>query len=166
MKKYLLILGALLAVILFGIIVLTVADGSSENKAGLMESLPGNSGVVLDDVGGGEELTYGYSPKSDSQASVVVEVTPTDLSLRSDENVFYITFETHSVELDFEFNEIIVLTDNLGNKYSALEWTGNSGWHHVKGDIIFPKLEAGVSRVTLEITGVGGVMRSYDWGII
>lgn len=105
----------------------------------------------------------GYQLQLDSQASVEVEITPKALGASEEKNIFAVALNTHSVELDFDFTSIISLKDDLGKEYEALEWTGNRGWHHVSGDIIFPKLDTSAKRVELIVVGVGGVDRKFAW---
>lgn len=106
-----------------------------------------------------------YETKSDNQANVDIEVTPQTLGFNNQENVFEVKFDTHSVDLDFDFTKIMVLTDNLGNQYPALKWEGGSGGHHLTGKIVFPKLKSGAQKIILKISGIGGVERNFNWDL-
>lgn len=96
-----------------------------------------------------------------------VEVDVSVKKLGSDEvsNIFSVSFNTHSVDLDFDFTEIILLRDNLGNNYQATEWTGNRGWHHVSGEIIFPAIDSKASEVVLTITEIESMEKSFKWTV-
>ncbi|MCH7493018.1 hypothetical protein IID19_05560 [Patescibacteria group bacterium] len=98
-----------------------------------------------------------------SMGAVNVDIELRDLDLSSEETIFSVAFNTHSVDLDFDFTEIISMTDDLGQTYNASEWTGNRGWHHVSGDIIFPKISEEVREVVVTITGIEGLTESFNW---
>ncbi len=104
-----------------------------------------------------------YQTQTDSQADVTVEVTPKQLDIGKEKNIFTVSLNTHSVELDFDFTKIMILKDDLDSVYPATEWTGNRGWHHVNGDIIFPKINEQASSVELQINGINGVDRNFKW---
>lgn len=103
--------------------------------------------------------------KSDSQGNVVVEVTPEKLGLNEPQNIFEVKLNTHSVDLDFDFEKIMVLMDDLGNQYQAVRWEGEKGGHHLEGKIVFPQLKAGGQKVTLKMAQIGGVERSFSWDL-
>ncbi|MDF1498636.1 MAG: hypothetical protein P1P85_04790 [Patescibacteria group bacterium] len=110
-----------------------------------------------------KELVNKYQTKTDYQANVTIDVTPKKLNLSEEKNVFEISFNTHSVDLSYDFQKIIILKDDLGNTYQALEWTGGEGGHHMDGEIVFPKLNSNAIKVELTIDGVGGVKRVFEW---
>jgi hypothetical protein len=116
-------------------------------------------------VGAVETSSAGYSPQTDDQASVEVEIIPVKLGTKESANVFAVSFNTHSVSLDYDFAKISVLKDDLGNFYSAVRWNGESGGHHLSGELVFPKIDAGAKSVQLEINGVGGVKRTFSWNL-
>ncbi len=106
-----------------------------------------------------------YQTKTDSQSSVTIEVTPKSIGADKQENIFELSLNTHSVDLNYDFQKVIILKDNLGNKYEALEWTGGEGGHHMDGEIIFPGINKNAKIIEMEIDGVGGVKRSFKWNI-
>ena len=73
------------------------------------------------------------------------------------------TAETHSVDLGFDWTKIVTLKDDLGSEYKAMDWTGESGGHHISGELIFEELKAESREVTLTVTGVDGVTESFSW---
>lgn len=107
-----------------------------------------------------------YTSKTDDQARVTVDVIPTILGVNESQNIFEVSFNTHSVEMDYNFSKTIILKDNLGNVYEALQWTGNRGGHHISGDIIFLALNSQASSVEININGVGGVDRIFKWDLL
>jgi hypothetical protein len=111
----------------------------------------------------GEELVDKYQTKTDEQASVTVDITPKKLGLAEEKNIFEVSLNTHSVDLSYDFQKIIIREDDLGNIYQALEWTGGEGGHHLVGEIIFPKLNLSAKKVKLTINGVGGAERVFEW---
>ena len=106
-----------------------------------------------------------YETKTDNQASVTVEVSPKIIGVNEEKNIFAVSFNTHSVDLNFNFAKIMILKDNLGNTYKVLEWTGNNEGHHIDGNIIFPKINERTKSIELQILGVGGVIRSFKWDL-
>lgn len=101
-----------------------------------------------------------------TMGAVTVDVEPKILEVKAEKNIFSVAFNTHSVELDFDFTKIITLKDDLGSTYEALEWTGNSGWHHVSGDIIFPRINESANNVILQINEIEGLTQLFGWEII
>ena len=64
-----------------------------------------------------------------------------DVEWHGEENdslVFYVTMNTHSVDLDrYDLRELAVLRDNEGNEYSPTAWDSSPGGHHVRGMLSF-----------------------------
>lgn len=104
-----------------------------------------------------------YRTQTDSQAAVTVDVMPKKLGIREEKNIFTVSLNTHSVELNFDFIKIMILEDDLGSLYPAIEWTGNSGEHHINGDIVFSKINKQASSVKLQINNINGVNRNFKW---
>lgn len=104
-----------------------------------------------------------YQTQTDSQAAVTVDVMPKKLGIREEKNIFTVSLNTHSVELNFDFIKIMILEDDLGNLYPAIEWTGNSGEHHINGDIVFSKINKQANSVELQINSINGVNRNFKW---
>ena len=104
-----------------------------------------------------------YQTQTNSQASVSVEIMPKQLGLKQGRNIFEVSLDTHSVDLDFNFTKIIVLKDDLGNLYPALEWTGGQSGHHLSGDIIFPAISEQAKSIELQMNDINGVDRIFEW---
>ena len=87
---------------------------------------------------------------SKTMGVVSVEITPT---LVEDDNapVFDLVMNNHSIELSYDYTQIVTLTDDQGNTYKPTEWTGNSSGHHVNGKLIFPSLSSKPKQLTLTL---------------
>ena len=98
-----------------------------------------------------------YETKRGEMGAVTVEITP----LNSTE--YEVVFNTHSVELDFDFTKIIKLEDNLENIYDAKTWSGGRGGHHLQGEIVFPDINTEAQDVTITISGIENKLLSFEW---
>ena len=105
-----------------------------------------------------------YQPQRDEKGEVVIEVMPKRLTAGSD-SIFEIEFSTHSVDLNFNLEEIAYLTDDRGNIYNPLSWSGGKGGHHLAGDLTFPDLHESARKVILTISGIEGKDRVFEWKI-
>ena len=102
--------------------------------------------------------------KIDEQASVVVSVTPTNISSQAGEWKFDVIMDTHSVELDQDMTKISVLIDDQGKEYKPLRWEGaEAGGHHREGTIIFKQIVPIPKFVEIRISDIGDVKRSFLW---
>ena len=105
-----------------------------------------------------------YQLLTDEKGEVVVEALPTKLS-RKENSAFTIKFTTHSVDLNYDLKNIAILTDDKGNQYKALSWTGGKGGHHISGTLTFAKLSQEASAVTLTIPGIDNTDRVFSWDL-
>ena len=106
-----------------------------------------------------------YDSRLDRQARVFVQVQPTTLQ-PGQPVTFAVSLNTHSVELSQDLAKVSTLSDDLGNKYSPSAWKGSPpGGHHRSGTLLFPALNPKATKVTLLISGVGGVNRSFTWKV-
>ncbi len=112
-----------------------------------------------------EDSNKQYQTQSDNQASVTIDVIPKQLGIKEEKNIFFVSLNTHTVDLDFNFVKIMILSDDLGTVYSAREWTGGRGGHHLNGYIIFPKINPKAKQVKLQINDIGGVNRNFEWSL-
>lgn len=146
MKKVWIILPAIL------VILITVMVFSSLEKK---ESPKGE--VQQENVSPKKEFTV----QTDDQREVSVSVKPVNLEAGK-EAIFEVTFETHSVPLDFDLAKIAKLTDDSGNTYQPVSWTGGTGGHHLSGNLSFPKISKAKS-VELLIPGVANIDRKFKF---
>src|SRR3970282_1973076 len=117
-NRVLIILGVT-SLILIGVFVLNNKNGTG--KSGLPKPYPTLS-----------QEKKSFESKTDNQGEVTVEVTPKNVSTRS-ETTFQVTLNTHSVALDLDLVKISKLIDDQGNTYQPLSWDGGSGGHHLSG---------------------------------
>lgn len=104
-----------------------------------------------------------YETQVNSQGEVGVAVTP--LLFSKDSSKFSVVLTTHSVELDYSLKEISVLTDDQQNEYKAISWDGGRGGHHLKGNLVFPKVAKNAKTVKLTIKKIDSVDRVFEWNL-
>ena len=98
------------------------------------------------------------------KGSVVVEATVLSLSAK-DNASFTVSLTTHSGDLDYDLLAISKLTDNKGNVYSPISWTGEKGGHHISGTLTFSKLSQEALFVTLTIPKIDNQDRVFEWKV-
>ncbi len=98
------------------------------------------------------------------KGSVVVEATVLSLSAK-DNASFTVSLTTHSGDLDYDLLAISKLTDNKGNVYSPISWTGEKGGHHISGTLTFSKLLQEALSVTLTISKIDNQDRVFEWKV-
>ncbi len=102
--------------------------------------------------------------KTDTQGNICVEATPVDMSATSTEWSFDVSMNTHSGSLDADLTKIAVLTDGQGNMYQPTKWNGDpEGGHHRAGLLTFKPITPLPKSVTLKLSGIGGVDRTFTW---
>jgi len=110
------------------------------------------------------ETQQKWESKIDDQASVTVTVTPSDLSLESNEWKFDVVMDTHSVELDQEMTRVAILTGDSGKEYSPARWEGApAGGHHREGVLVFSPITPTPKSVELKITEIADTVRTFNW---
>jgi len=111
------------------------------------------------------DMEQKWESKIDDQASVTITVTPSDLSLESNEWKFDVVMDTHSVELDQDMTRVAILTDDSGKEYGPVRWEGvPAGGHHREGVLVFGQMTAASKTIELKIKNIGGVSeRSFKW---
>ena len=90
-----------------------------------------------------------WETKTDEKFPVTIKVTPIELGGNAEIWKFEVVFDTHSGSLDEDPIKITVLTDDKGNSYPALLWTGPIGGHHISGTLTFPKISQGAKSMKL-----------------
>lgn len=108
-----------------------------------------------------------WETKSNSEGAVTVEVTPLVLNTGGSPK-FKVTFTTHSVELDFNVEDIVDLTDDKGKTAESPKWIGSPpGGHHRSGELAFGgNLGVAVKSVTLTFKNIAGVpSRVFTWNL-
>lgn len=108
-----------------------------------------------------------YETKERSEGNVTVSVTPQTLK-ENNKPLFYVEFETHSVELDFDASAITVLVDDRRNSFGQPAWEGSPpGGHHRKGALSFARdLSNTTKSVTLTFTNIANIpARTFIWEV-
>ena len=103
--------------------------------------------------------------KSESAGEVTIEVTPLVLNAGESPKL-KVTFNTHSVELDFNVEDVVSLTDDKGAIVDSPKWIGSlPGSHHRSGELDFSSnLEPDVKSVMLIFKNIAGVSaRTFSW---
>ncbi|OGM97435.1 MAG: hypothetical protein A2735_01740 [Candidatus Yanofskybacteria bacterium RIFCSPHIGHO2_01_FULL_41_21] len=104
-----------------------------------------------------------WESKTDNQLAVTITVTPIDISSQLKKWEFEIVMDTHSVELNQDLTKMAVLVDDQGKEYKPLSWEGTIGGHHREGLLIFNQIIPTPKSVQLKVSGIGDVIRSFDW---
>jgi hypothetical protein len=105
-----------------------------------------------------------FQPQTSAAEQVTIQVTP--LTLAQGKPIeFEIVMDTHSVELDADMLQAVILRDDAGKEYKPLNWEGpGGGGHHRSGKITFDALPANTRTVTLTLKDVAGVPeRTFTW---
>ena len=106
-----------------------------------------------------------YETKENEGGNVTVSVTP--LTLRPGfPPSLDIAFETHSVDLAFDIEQIATMRDETGTVYTPV-WQGSppSG-HHRSGTLRFTPDLPRPGAVTLTLSDVAGIAeRSFNWEV-
>lgn len=105
--------------------------------------------------------------KSNNEGAVTVEVTPIVLS-PGESPKFQVTFTTHFVELDFNIDDVVYLTDDKESAVDSPRWIGSSpGGHHRNGELDFGgRLGLNTKSVTLTFKNIAGIAnRKFNWNL-
>lgn len=108
-----------------------------------------------------------YTTKERSEGNVTVSVTPQALTINTTPS-FYVEFETHSVELDFDVPQVATLVDDQNNSLGQAIWEGSpSGGHHRKGTLSFTNnLLPSTENVTLTFSDIADIpARIFTWEV-
>jgi hypothetical protein len=97
-----------------------------------------------------------------TMGSVEVEVTPASI-VSGKGIVFELSLDTHSVELNYDYTQIAVLTDDRGNSYQPTQWNGGSSGHHLQGELIFEPLSENPNQLTLTLEGIDNKSEAFTW---
>lgn len=103
-----------------------------------------------------------FLKQSDNRGQVTVDVTP--ISLEAGKEVkFEVVLDTHSVELSYDLLTVSSLSDDTGQNFKPLSWSGGSGGHHLSGELVFPAISKNAKFVELVIFNIEGVDRRFKW---
>lgn len=102
------------------------------------------------------------------EASVTVAITPLNLNDKSAAMLdFKVALNTHSVDLNYDYQAIATLSSDAGEKVQASKWDGpTSGGHHVGGTLSFPALKNRGQSLTLTLNGIANIPeRTFTWKV-
>jgi len=128
-------------------------------------NIPEKNIKLLKSINDNSEKTNQYKKIEDSQGKVTIEVEPINLGTDLAKNIFRIKLNTHSVDLDYDFKNIVFISDDLGNRYNVLVWTGGRGGHHLNGNVEFESINKKAKRIKMTIKGVDNIDRYFEWEI-
>ena len=102
------------------------------------------------------------APQTKTMGAVEVEITPVSVVSGKDV-VFELFLDTHSVELNYDYTQIAVLTDDRGNSYQPTQWTGGRSGHHLEGKLIFAPFPGNQKQLTLTLEGIDNKTENFIW---
>ncbi len=113
-----------------------------------------------------QKIVKAFSPQENEGGEVTVIVTPQILEVGK-EPKFQIVFDTHSVNLDFDVGELVILIDDKGKKYTNPVWEGSPrGGHHRSGSVSFSETLKETSQVKLVLQNISGIKeRAFQWDL-
>lgn len=103
-----------------------------------------------------------YSKQTASAGVVEVEAIPKELT-PGRKMVFTLYLNNHSIDLNYELTKLAVVVDDTGRIYKPVNWTGESGGHHLSGDLEFDKLSGKAKHIGLNLTGINNQKVVFDW---
>lgn len=106
-----------------------------------------------------------FETQENSGGNVTVSVTPLSLKPGLPAS-FDVAFETHSVDLDFDVENVATFSDGTSTTFTA-HWEGTPpGGHHRSGTIRFTPDLTDTTELTLTFTGVAGISeRTFSWEV-
>jgi hypothetical protein len=122
-------------------------------------------GILLFLAGPVGELSA-FEAKNTMANGVRVDVKPVQME-PGRPVIFKVWLNTHYVDLGYDMTEISILSDDLGNQYTASSWKGSPpGGHHRRGILEFPTLEGNPKELKLILHGIAGVPEiTFRWNI-
>lgn len=162
---------ALLLVLLLAGCATPVAAPSTTPPAGLDGRPTGTPPPTATLASPQEQERASYETQTDSQGSVVFEVTPVELSVAAGTLEFGVVMNTHSVDLAWDLAAQSVLRTDSGGEVKGLSWPVGSG-HHYNGTLAFPgrtpdgtALLDGAGVLTLIIRDTDVPERVFTWEV-
>ncbi len=146
--------------LIFIIIVLWVFDSvPNTNIQNSQETLP----VTTSE----EEVSNTFTSQINEEGPVTVSIQPLAGTFTANAKSwkFQVDLNTHSVEIDDDIMQALVLIDDTGVQYTPILWDGDpSGGHHRGGIIEFVAPSVSSTTFTIEARGIGDIeKRIFLW---
>ena len=152
MKKTLIVIG-ILALILAGVILVSYLIRQRESGNWLGASPSQIEKRTESDLS---------QTKTDNRGGIEITVTPK--TIEADQPAeFAVTITAQKTSLDFDLVNVSKLTADSAT-LAAESWDGGRGGHQLEGTLRFGTLEKMPSRMTLRMTGIAGLNRTFEWG--
>lgn len=119
------------------------------------------SDAVSSKIETNEQVTA-QSSQTKTMGAIEVEIKPVSV-VQGKDIVFEVSMNTHSVELNYDYTQIATLTDDRGNSYKPIKWTGGNSGHHLEGELIFAALPQNLKELTLILEGIDNKVESFIW---
>ena len=101
--------------------------------------------------------------KSDNQNGVEVVIKPQVCDdFCNDSAIFEVSFTTHEGDLDFDLAKVSTLEVD-GKVLPAKSWDGDSGGHHLEGNLVFPGVEKEPTKIIIRMKNIVGADRTFTW---
>ena len=103
--------------------------------------------------------------RENTEGTVMVAVTPQDVSKTSGTWRFAVQFNTHVTPITQDMVAVASLSGDKGTGERPAAWEGDPpGGHHRKGVLVFKPINPSPTTLTLHIREVGGVAdRTFTW---
>lgn len=111
-----------------------------------------------------EQKNNQSEPVIKTMGVVEVEAIPTKL-IPGVSGTIQLNFNNHSVDLDYDFESIAKISDDLGNEYPVSEWTGGKGGHHQSGELKFGNIHSKATSINLILSGIDGESDEFSFSI-
>jgi hypothetical protein len=129
--------------------------------------------VVLFAIAVGAPLTVPalaapLSMKENNEGTVMVSVTPQNLSKTADAWRFAVQFNTHMTPITQDMVAVTSLSAGKDAGEQPLAWQGDPpGGHHRRGVLVFKPIQPMPATITLHIREVGGIAdRAFTWNLL
>ena len=128
-----------------------------------------NAGVPEVVQPSGDAAYFSTETLTDTQGAVEVAVSQINLNAPGETLDFYISMNTHSVNLDMDLTQNAFLITDPGLTISPIRWDAPAGGHHISGTLSFSTtlgdkaVLEDTTQITLSIRNVDVPERIFTW---